>query len=86
MLAPAPVGLHGYPICCHVARPVASVVRTPPLSGDPPVIFTCPATSSFANGFVVPIPTFALSQRITVFEFERVTFAPTAVELFILVE
>ena len=40
----------------HVARPVASEVRTFPTHGAPPVIFTCPATSSFAPGVSIPIP------------------------------
>jgi hypothetical protein len=41
----------------HVARPVASEVSILPRPGVPPVIFTCPATSSFAPGDAVPIPT-----------------------------
>lgn len=40
------------------ARPTASDVRTFPAHGVPHVIFTCPATSSFAHGVTVPIPTF----------------------------
>ena len=42
----------------HVARPVASEVSILPRPGVPPVIFTCPATSSFAPGEGVPIPIF----------------------------
>lgn len=41
---------------CQLARPVASEVRTFPGPGLPPVIITCPATSSFAHGVEVPIP------------------------------
>ena len=43
---------------CHVASPVASDVRTFPAPGVPHVILTCPATSSFAHGLIVPIPRF----------------------------
>ena len=32
-------------------------MSTFPAHGDPPVIFTCPATSSIALGFCVQIPT-----------------------------
>ena len=51
-MAAAPVGV------CHEARPVESDMRIFPAHGAPPVIFTCPATSSLVPGFVVPIPTF----------------------------
>ena len=51
-IAAAPVGV------CQLARPVASDMRIFPAHGTPPVIFTCPATSSLVPGFVVPIPTF----------------------------
>ena len=40
------------------ARPVASETRSLPRPGVPPVIFTCPATSSFDQGATVPIPIF----------------------------
>ncbi len=43
---------------CHVARPVASEMRILPRPGAPPVILTCPATSSRAHGVEVPIPIF----------------------------
>jgi len=48
------------------ARPVASETRSLPRPGVPPVIFTCPATSSFAPGEGVPIPTFP-AERIRTF-------------------
>jgi hypothetical protein len=41
----------------QVARPVASDDRTLFTPGDPPVILTCPTTSSLAPGEIVPIPT-----------------------------
>lgn len=41
----------------QLARPVASETRIFPSPGDPPVILTCPATSSRAHGAAVPIPT-----------------------------
>lgn len=41
----------------QLASHVASEERTLLIHGDPPVIFTCPATSSFAQGVNVPIPT-----------------------------
>jgi len=41
----------------QLARPVASEMRYFPEPTHPPVIFTCPATSSFAPGVAVPIPT-----------------------------
>lgn len=41
----------------HVARPLASEVSIFPTHGAPHVIFICPATSSFAHGLCVPIPT-----------------------------
>ena len=40
------------------AIPVASEVKSFPTHGEPPVIFTCPLTSSFAHGEAVQIPTF----------------------------
>ena len=43
---------------CQLASHIASEVRIFPAHGVPPVIFTCPATSSFADGVEVPIPTF----------------------------
>jgi len=43
---------------CQLARPLASLVRTFPAHGAPPVILTCPATSSFAEGEEVQIPIF----------------------------
>ena len=43
----------------QLARPEASEVRIFPSHGEPPVIFTVPATSSFAHGEAVQIPTFA---------------------------
>ncbi len=54
-----PPGTHGYPAPGgdHIASPVASLVRTLPSHGTPPVIFTCHTTSSFAHGVDVPIPT-----------------------------
>ncbi|GAH95937.1 unnamed protein product [marine sediment metagenome] len=45
------------PTVSQVARPVPSEVKTLSAAGVPPVIFTCPATSSFAPGVVVPMPT-----------------------------
>ena len=42
----------------HIARPTASEMRTLLSHGEPPVIFTCPLTSSFAHGEAVQIPTF----------------------------
>lgn len=44
----------------HVASPDASEVSTLPSHGVPPVIFTCPLTSSLAHGDGVPIPTLPL--------------------------
>ncbi len=41
----------------HEARPAASEVKTLPAAGAPPVILICPATSSFAPGVAVPMPT-----------------------------
>ena len=41
----------------QVARPVASETSIFHAHGAPPVIFTCPATSSLAPGAAVPIPT-----------------------------
>lgn len=51
-------GTHGYPApgMDHIASPVASDVRTFQAPGTPPVILTCPATSSFTHGVAVPIP------------------------------
>ena len=39
------------------ASPVESLVSTFQRPGDPPVILICQATSSFAHGEFVPIPT-----------------------------
>ena len=50
----------------HPARPLPSrEVRTFPVPGDPPVIFICPATWSFAVGVVVPIPMFPFRLKIS---------------------
>ena len=46
-----------HPPDCQVASQAASLVRTLPTPGVPPVIFTCPLTSSFAHGLFVQIPT-----------------------------
>ena len=43
---------------CQLARPFASEVRTLPAHCVPSAIFTEPATSSFAHGEDVPMPTF----------------------------
>ena len=40
----------------QVASPVASETSIFHAPGAPPVIFTCPATSSLAPGVAVPIP------------------------------
>ena len=48
----APVGV------CQVASHVASDMSIFPAHGDPPVILTCPATSSRVPGLTVPIPIF----------------------------
>ena len=40
----------------QVASPVTSDVSIFPAHGAPPVIFTCPATSSLAPGVLAPIP------------------------------
>ena len=67
-MAPIPVGIHGNPATGgdQVASHTASDTRTFPTHGVPPVIFTCPATSSFAPGEGVPIPTFP-AERIRTF-------------------
>jgi len=44
---------------CQLARPTASEISIFHAHGVPPVIFIVPATSSFAHGDDVPIPTFA---------------------------
>ena len=61
-----PVAVAPETVFVHVARPVASEVSILPRPGVPPVIFTCPATSSFAPGEGVPIPTFP-AERIRTF-------------------
>ena len=48
----APVGV------CQLASHTASDMSILPAHGDPPVILTCPATSSRVPGLAVPIPTF----------------------------
>ena len=53
-----PVAVAPETVFVHVARPVASEVSILPRPGVPPVIFTCPATSSFDQGATVPIPIF----------------------------
>ena len=45
----------------QLARPEASEESTFPAHGEPPVIFNCPAISSFAHGVIVPIPILAPS-------------------------
>ena len=46
-------------VLSHEARPTASEISIFHAHGVPPVIFIVPATSSFAHGDDVPIPTFA---------------------------
>ncbi len=45
-------------VVTQLARPDASLLSTFPAPGEPPVIFTCHATSSLDPGVAVPIPTF----------------------------
>lgn len=45
----------------QLARPSASDASILPTQGVPPVIFICPATSSFAEGVIVQIQTLELS-------------------------
>src|SRR3989338_7801702 len=53
----------------HEARPVASEVKTLPAPGVPPVIFTVPATTSFAaEASVVPMPTLPFFKILTASE------------------
>ena len=47
----------------HEANPLASLTSTLPTPGVPPVIFTCPATSSLAVGIVVPMPTLPFTYK-----------------------
>ena len=49
---------------CQEARPDASDTSTFPDPGDPHVILTCPLTSSFTHGEVVPIPTLPFCKRV----------------------
>ena len=64
---------------CQLASHIASEVRIFHAQGVPPVIFTCPATSSFAVGEDVPIPTLALFPRIRELDAETIVLAPIAV-------
>lgn len=54
---PTHAGVQGAGAVDQLARPTASLVRTLLSHGEPPVILICPATSSFAHGLDVPIPT-----------------------------
>ena len=45
----------------QLANQLLSEVRIFHTHGEPPVIFTCPATSSFAHAILVPIPIFSPS-------------------------